>query len=193
MGKNGSSKKQQFTQAKKSRTPLYLGIIVAIIVLGVGGFLAMGGKKDALAAKTPASIGTSVSYSPAQKLQQTVVANKVENGKVVVATLSNLKESKFVFTEYKANGKNIPLTALVQPKGKVVVAVSFCEPCKGKSFHITGNKIVCNTCGTEWDLETFKGVSGGCQAYPPDALTYSVEGDNLVVSQATLDSWTPRV
>ncbi|MDI6915656.1 MAG: DUF2318 domain-containing protein [Desulfitobacteriaceae bacterium] len=193
MGNNHSSKKQQFTQPKKSRTSLYLGIIVVIIVLGVGGFFVLGGKKDAMAAKTPASIGQSVSYSPGQQLQQTVVPNTVENGKVTVASLSNLKQSKFVWTEYKANGKDVPLTAVVQPNGKVVVAVSYCEPCKGKTFHITGNKIVCNTCGTEWDLQTFKGISGGCQAYPPDALTYSVEGDNLVIPQTVLDSWTPRV
>lgn len=190
---NQSVKSQKFTQKKKSHTLLYLGIIAVVLILGVGSFLFMSGKNDAMVAKTPASIGETVTYSPSQQLQQKIVQNTVDNGNVTVTSLSTLKQSKFVWTEYKANGKDIPLTAIVQPNGKVVVAVSYCEPCRGKTFHITGNKIVCNTCGTEWDLQNFKGISGGCQAYPPDVLTYSVQGDNLIVSQSLLDSWSPRI
>ena len=121
--------------------------------------------------KASAETGEKINYSQNDKLQQTIVESKVENGKAIVTTLSTVKEKKFIWTEYKANGKMVPLTAFAQPDGKVMVAVSFCEPCKGETFHITGNQIVCNVCGTVWDLQTLKGISGGCQTYPPEALT----------------------
>ena len=140
-----------------------------------------------------ADTGQKVNYSANDNLEQTVLDSKVENGKELVTTLSTVKEKKFIRTDYKANGKTVPLTAFIQPDGKVMVAVSFCEPCKGSSFHISGNQLICNTCGTTWDLQTLKGISGGCQTYPPQALTYSLNGDKLELPQAVLDAWAPRV
>lgn len=191
---NRSEKNLKFTQPQKSNAALYsiVGIITAVIMIGTY-FIVSSGNKPNASVKVAANIGQTMNYSQNDKLQQTKVDSKVENGKAVVTTLSTVKEKKFIWTEYKANGKRIPLTAFVQPDGEVMVAVSFCEPCKGETFHITGNKIICNVCGTTWDLQTLKGLSGGCQAYPPEALTYSLNGDNLEIPQSVLDAWQPRV
>lgn len=188
-------KKQKFTQQKKSNVGLYsiIGVLTVIIIIG-GAYFFLGNNNNSSTSTTAtANTGQKVNYSPTDKLEQTVFDSKVENGKEIVATLSTVKDKKFIRTEYNANGKSVPLTAFIQPDGKVMVAVSYCEPCKGKSFHITGNQLVCNTCGTVWDLQTLKGVSGGCQTYPPQALTYSLNGDNLEVPQSVLDAWSPRV
>ena len=187
-------KNQKFTQPKKSKAGLYslVGIVAVLVIVG-SYFLFGNSDKSSTSVNAAANAGQKVNYSPNDKLEQTVVESKVENGKEIVGTLSMVKEKKFIRTDYKANGKTVPLTAFVQPDGKVMVAVSFCEPCKGTAFHITGNTIVCNTCGTTWDLQTFKGISGGCQTYPPQALTYSLNGDNLEIPQAVLDAWAPRV
>lgn len=193
MTNNREVKKQKFTQQKKSNTGFYsiIGVLVVIIIIG-GTYLLSGNKNNPIATAT-ADTGQKANYSPTDKLEQTVIDSKVENGKEIVATLSTVKEKKFIRTEYKANGKTVPLTAFIQPDGKVMVAVSFCEPCKGISFHITGNQLICNTCGTIWDLQTFKGISGGCQTYPPEALSYTLNGDNIEVPQSVLDAWSPRV
>jgi hypothetical protein len=74
----------------------------------------------------------------------------------------------------------------------VKIAVRICEPCNGFSFHIEGNQIVCDSCGTRWDLETFKGISGGCQGYPPDVLPSTQEGGKLLVEEAKVVNWKPR-
>ena len=186
-------KNHKFTQPKKSKAGLYSIVgIVAVLVI-IGSYFAFGSDKPSASVNAAADAGQKVNYSSTGKLEQTVLESKVENGKEIVATLSTVKEKKFIRTEYKANGKRVPLTAFVQPDGKVMVAVSFCEPCKGETFHITGNTIVCNVCGTVWDLQTLKGISGGCLTYPPQALTYSLNGDNLEIPQATLDTWAPRV
>jgi len=186
-------KNHKFTQPKKSKAGLYSIVgIVAVLVI-VGSYFLFNGNKPSASVNAAADAGQKVTYSPTEKLEQTVVDSKVENGKEIVATLSMVKDKKFIRTDYKANGKTVPLTAFVQPDGKVMVAVSFCEPCKGSEFHITGNQIICNTCGTTWDLQTLKGISGGCQTYPPQALTYTLNGDNLEIPQTVLDAWAPRV
>ncbi|WP_425805285.1 DUF2318 domain-containing protein [Desulfitobacterium sp. Sab5] len=194
MGKEQNSKRDKFTQSQKKTNKSFLVIAgVAVIFLAVGGFYLLGNKSSEMDAKATSALGQKVTYSPNENLQQTKVSGKIEDGKVTVTSLSDLKEKKFIWTEYKANGKRVPLTAVAEPSGKVVVAVSVCEPCNGETFHISGNKIVCNVCGTTWDLESFKGLSGGCQQYPPEILPYTQNGDNLEVDQAKLDAWKPRV
>jgi len=194
MNSDHAGKNQKFIQPSKNNALLYsiVGLITVVIMIGTY-FIVANGNKPGAAVTATADIGQKMNYSPDSKLEQTKVESKVENGKAIVTTLGAVKEKKFIWTEYKANGKRIPLTAFVQPDGKVMVAVSFCEPCKGETFHITGDQIVCNVCGTTWDLQTLKGLSGGCQAYPPEALTYSLDGDNLEIPQAVLDAWEPRV
>ncbi|MDA8221754.1 DUF2318 domain-containing protein [Desulfosporosinus sp.] len=194
MKPNRVGKNQKFTQAQKSNTLLFtiVGILTVVIMIGTY-FIVANGNKPSVSVNTAADIGQKMNYSSEIKLEQTKVESKVENGQAIVTSLSAVKENKFIWTEYKANGKRIPLTAFIQPDGKVMVAVSFCEPCKGETFHIIGNQIVCNVCGTVWDLQTLKGISGGCQAYPPEALTYSLNGDNLEIPQSILDAWAPRV
>ncbi|WP_434510551.1 DUF2318 domain-containing protein [Desulfitobacterium sp. AusDCA] len=194
MGKEQNSKRDKFTQSQKKTNKSFLVIAgVAVIFLAVGGFYLLENKSSEMDAKATSTLGQKVTYSPNENLQQTKVSSKIEDGKVTVTSLSDLKEKKFIWTEYKANGKRVPLTAVAEPSGKVVVAVSVCEPCNGETFHISGNKIVCNVCGTTWDLESFKGLSGGCQQYPPEILPYTQNGDNLEVDQAKLDAWKPRV
>jgi len=187
-------KNQKFTQPKKSKTGLYSLVVIVAVIIIFSSYLAFGNSdKPSASVNAVADTGQKMNYSPTDKLEQTKVVSKVENGKAIIATLSTVKEKKFIWTEYKANGKRVPLTAFIQPDGKVMVAVSFCEPCKGEFFHITGKTLVCNVCGTVWDLQTLKGISGGCLTYPPQALTYSLNGDNLEIPQAVLDAWAPRV
>lgn len=189
-----NNKRDKFTQSKKkTNSPVFVIAGIAVIFIAIGGFYFLGHKNSGVDSKATASIGQKVNYSSNENLQQTKVTSKVENGKVIVTSLNDLKEKKFIWTEYKANGKRVPLTAIAEPSGKAVVAVSVCEPCNGETFHISGNKLVCNVCGTTWDLESFKGLSGGCQQYPPEILPYTQNGDNLEVDQAKLDAWKPRV
>lgn len=195
MGKEQkNNKRDKFTQAKKkNNTPFFVITGIVVIVIAISSFYLSGNRNSGVDAKATATLGQKVTYSPNEKLQQTKVSSKIENGKVTVTSLSDLKEKKFIWTEYKSNGKRVPLTAIAEPSGKVVVAVSVCEPCNGETFHISGNKIVCNVCGTTWDLESFKGLSGGCQQYPPEILPYTQNGDNLEIDQSKLDNWKPRV
>lgn len=127
-----------------------------------------------------------------QSISMTKVAAIVEKGLVEVA-VDLVKEKKLVYFEYQRKDGRIPLLAYITPSGKLVTAVSVCEPCNSTSFHIEGNQMVCNACFTRWDLENLKGISGGCLNYPPDVLPHSIQGGKLMIKETDLQNWNPRV
>lgn len=120
------------------------------------------------------------------------VVAKVENGKISIP-VHTVKEKKMVRFEYEGKGGKIPLVAYITPSGRVVTAISMCEPCRSTRFHINENKMVCNACYTEWELETLKGIKGGCLNYPPDVIPSTVEGDHIRIDVRIVDQWKPRV
>jgi len=84
------------------------------------------------------------------------------------------------------SGKYLPMLVISTPSGKVIAGVRVCEPCGSFSFHIAqGTNLKCDVCGAEWDLETFAGVSGGCQSYPPPKLPSSV-ASNVAIDLSPL-------
>lgn len=112
------------------------------------------------------------------------------SGKIALP-LATVKEKKLVWFAYGA-GK-IPVLAYVAPSGKIVTAISMCEPCQSERFHIEGDQLVCNACGTRWTLEDLKGISGGCPDYPPAKLENQVTGDTVTINEKAVLGWKPRV
>ncbi|MDI3281525.1 MAG: Fe-S-containing protein [Bacillota bacterium] len=138
-----------------------------------------------------------VSYRGAY-LEQEPVEARVERGQVKVS-LREIEQRRLVrFLYVKAGpdgkeGETLPLLAYVAPSGKVVAAVSMCEPCNSTSFHIEENHLVCNACYTRWELEDLRGVQGGCLEYPPDELPSRAEDGFLVIPEEAVAGWRPRV
>ena len=86
------------------------------------------------------------------------------------------------------DGDYLPVVVISTPSGKTVTGVRVCEPCGSFSFHIVQGKLLqCDVCGTQWDVETFAGVSGGCTAYPPPKLSASV-GDTVEIDLSPLQT-----
>ena len=128
--------------------------------------------------------------------KQSVTMTEVEaiSGKGLVGVPVDLvKKNKLIYFEYQRKDGRIPLLAYITPAGKLVTAVSMCEPCNSTRFHIEGDQMVCNACSTRWDLETLKGISGGCLGYPPDVLRHTVNGDKITIQEMDLQNWKPRV
>lgn len=117
---------------------------------------------------------------------------KSEKGKIVVP-LDLVKQNKFVAFNYNSVNGELPLLAYISQEGKIITAVSVCEPCNSNSFHIRSDEMVCNSCGTTWRLNNLRGVSGACQKYPPDPLPSVVVGDEIHIDEAVVAAWTPRI
>lgn len=103
-----------------------------------------------------------------------------------------VREKKLVSFEYKKGNETIPLLAYLAPDGRPVVAVRLCEPCSSTTFFIAKGTLVCGVCGTRWDLQSLKGIAGGCINYPPARLSARESKDQLLIAEETILSWRPR-
>ena len=184
--------KKEKVLGEKRRKPYWVPIslaVFAIILVGVGYWIIEGNTGSNPKVSTQPKLNEKVDYA-GQSIRMSDIEAKVENGKISIP-LDVLKEKKMVRFEYPGNG--VPLLAYVTPSGRVVTAVSMCEPCRSTRFHINDKKIVCNACGTEWNLETLKGIQGGCLNYPPDVIPSTVEKDRIQIDEKIVTQWRPRV
>lgn len=113
------------------------------------------------------------------------------DGKIILP-LDVVKEKKFVKFDYQGTNSSIPLLAYLTEDGKVVTAISICEPCDSKDFHIQGSNLICNSCGTTWDLNNLDAISGSCGKYPPDPVPSKVVGNEIQIDEYSVTSWTRR-
>lgn len=188
-------KKSKFIQPKKSNTGIYVIAGVAIVaVLAVGGFMLS--EKPSGADAGAVNVGAT-SYQQASFLP----VNAAESNGDIMLDLNQLKSNKTETFNVPGinftlnNGtpfNNLPLLAYVSPNGNIVVAASLCEPCSGTTFHIEGDQLVCNTCGTRWSLNGLQGVAGGCTQYPPESVKYTIQGGKLIIKKADVQNWKPR-
>jgi len=90
-----------------------------------------------------------------------------------------------------ANGNffvnNMPFMAYLLD-GKYYVRANVCVPCGSRRFTLQAGLLKCNSCGTIFSGTTGKGMSGvsACMSYAKKAVTYTIEGDNMVMSLEAL-------
>ncbi len=175
---------------KFSRTLLIAAAVV--IVIGASSTWMLGEDADAQIQPLPPPQPVDKTDYWSRATRMTDVTAKVENG-IISIPLDVVKEKKIVRFEYQGNGKRIPLLAYVAPSGKVVTAVSVCEPCRSTRFHVREKVIVCNACYAEWNLETLAGIKGGCLKYPPDVIPNKVDKGQILIDEKPVVQWKPRI
>lgn len=186
--------KKEKVLGERKRKPYWVPIslaVVAVLLAGVVYWLIKGDSAADPRVSSQPKVSGKVDYA-GQKIAMIDIQAKVEKGKISIP-LDVLKEKKMVRFEYENNGNKIPLLAYITQTGRVVTAVSMCEPCRSTRFHINDKKIVCNACGTEWNLETLKGIQGGCLNYPPDVIPSTIEKDRIQIDEKNITQWKPRV
>jgi len=186
------NKKEKVLGSK--RKPYWVPIFLALIAIALGGigyWIISGDTGANPKVSSQPKVSEKTDYS-GQTIRMTDIQAKVEKGKIYIP-LDVVKEKKMVRFEYEGNGGVVPLLAYITQSGKVVTAVSMCEPCRSTRFHIQDKTLVCNACSTEWDLETLKGIRGGCLNYPPDVIPSTVEGDQIRIDEKIVTQWKPRV
>ena len=184
-------KREKVLGEKKKSPWFFISLIVIAIVLGGVVFWIIHGKTTAnpkIASQQ--KVMDRVDYA-GQTIPMTDIVAKVEKGKISIP-LDLVKEKKMVRFEYEGNGVKIPLLAYVTLAGRVVTAISMCEPCRSTRFHIQDKTLVCNACNTEWNLETLKGIQGGCLNYPPEVIPSMVEKDRVLIEEKVVLGWKPR-
>lgn len=180
-------KRQQFVKAAQEGRPrllrwaIPLAILVLVLLVGAGIWFYRGG-----------NTGGAKGEPKVIAIKMKDIKVEVTGGKIIVP-LSTIKRDRLVYFEYKdKSSRTVPLLAYVGPSGKIITATSVCEPCRSTRFHIEGDTLICNTCGTVWNLETHEGVSGGCTAFPPQIIVNQVKGDKVLIDEDAVAKWKPR-
>ncbi len=165
--------------------------VITVVVGGIAYWVIQGNTGTDPKISSQPKVSGKVDYT-GQTVSMADISMKLENGKISIP-LDTVKEKKMVRFEYEGNGVKVPLLAYITPTGKVVTAVSMCEPCRSTRFHIQDKTLVCNACSTEWDLETLKGIKGGCMKYPPEVIPSNIEKDRIQIDEKVVTRWKPRV
>jgi uncharacterized membrane protein len=190
-GSSFKEKREKVLGEKKKSPWVLISLIVGAFVLGGVAFWILQGKTTVnpkIASQQ--KVMEKVDYA-GQTISMTDIQAKVENGKISIP-LDVVKEKKMVRFEYEGRGLKIPLLAYVTLAGRVVTAISMCEPCRSTRFHIQDKSLVCNACNTEWNLETLKGIQGGCMNYPPEVIPSAIEKDRILIEEKIVIDWKPR-
>lgn len=165
---------------------LTIGFIGVIIVY----FVTTGSKENEIIKKQP-QVTNSVEY-PSLPTQMSTIQSKTENGKIIIP-LDVVKDSKFVKFSYTGTNGTVPLLAYISEEGKVITAISMCEPCNSTTFHIQGDELICNSCGTTWDLNNMDAISGSCGKYPPDPIPSKITGNEIQIEVSSVANWQRRI
>lgn len=197
-----SSKRERFEQA--GRFPVKMvGILTAsviVVAVTVVVVVILSGPPKAGGAVVAKD---GVDYADAAVPMILLNSAQTTDAETVTLSLTEVTQSKiggFVYNRTTPMPRNfnfiendgLPILAYVAPSGRLVVATSLCEPCRSYNFHISEGALVCNSCFTRWDLDTLKGLGGGCLDYPPEQIAVAVEGDRIVIQQSVLEAWEPR-
>jgi len=190
-GSSFKEKREKVLGEQKKSPWVFISFILIALVLGGVAFWIIQGRITAhpkIAAQQ--KVMERVDYS-GLTIPMTDIAARVDHGRISIP-LDVLKEMKMVRFEYGYNGVKIPILAYVTSSGRVVAAISMCEPCRSTHFHIQDKTLVCNACNTEWSLENLKGIQGGCVNYPPEVIPSSIEKGRVLIEEKVVRDWKPR-
>lgn len=191
---NYQSKKDQFINPQKSKLPLII-VLGIIIVAAITTIFVILNKKG----------GDNVNY-----FGNPVADERSYIGKVISMTTINpeVKENKVIFPFDEVNQNNIvsfelenkegvlvPLMAYITPSGRLFVGSSMCEPCRGRTFSLAGETLVCDTCKTTYNIETHEFISGApaCGKFPPIYMKPIIEDGNVIFDFNEVLNWKIRV
>ena len=204
------TKRERFEEAGKFPVKKVVLLVSVVVVLAVVGVAAMSmvrasseassgvqvtTQTSALSAAAAAQSGVTIEMTPIDLTvaDDTASFSVADVQKATLASLTYERTTPMPGEWQNITGGSLPLIAYVAPSGNLVVATSFCEPCKSTAFHIEdGSVLVCNTCYTRWDLNTLQGIDGGCTAYPPQPLKGQNQNGTIVLSTTDLEKWAPR-
>ena len=202
--KPGSGKRERFEAAGKFPLKKVVIAVVAVAVLVTGVVLGVTLRGDSAKVGGPVVSAGGVDYSGGPVDMSPLESAQVTDPGVVTLSIPEIREKSiggFVYNRSNPmpadyaliEGNGLPVLAYVAPSGRIVVAISLCEPCRSFDFHIEGSDLVCNRCFTHWDLNTLRGVEGGCLDYPPQELQVELQGDLVQIDRAALEAWVPRI
>ena len=178
MSKKGNKKNQDKIAAKKaavlgtekkSRLPLFVAVIGAVLIVAAAVFYVnQGGQvQTATAAAPSAADSTSVAFP-----------------------VSLFEDGKARHFEHKDGKFTVRYFILKSSDGVLRAAFDACDVCwpAGKGYYQEGDNMVCKNCGQKFASNKINVIKGGCNPAP---LNRIVAGDKLVIQMRdiNMNSW----
>ena len=190
---NFQSKKDQFTSPQKSKMPIII-VAVAVVIVAVVFFSFINkGNQDNNSNYFGAPVAEARSYI-GQLISMTTIEPEIVDGQIIIP-LNEVSSNNIVYFELP-NNENVmvPLMAYITPSGRLFAGSSMCEPCRGRTFSLAGETLVCDTCKTTYNVETHEFISGApaCGKLPPVNMNPKVENGNIVIDYNEVLNWRIR-
>lgn len=190
---NYQSKKEQFTNPKKSKLPMMLGVAIVVIAAAfiIFNYVNKSNKEEGNFFGTP--VASARSYM-GQRISMTTITPEIKDGKVIFS-LEEVSNNNIVYFELENDSNElVPLMAYITPSGRLFAGSSMCEPCRGRKFSLAGETLVCDTCKTTYNVETHEFLSGApaCGKLPPVNMNPKVEDGNVVIDYNEILNWRIR-
>lgn len=193
-----SSKREKFISNKRSGKKWFAAAFLIVASAAVLLFYTSNNKARSIQDYERPVVSKPIIYEG--RITKMTTINAIVEGGVISIPLDILKKKKIVNFNYPK--KRIPsgtgteplsLMAYITPSGKLFTGTSYCPPCRSKLHDITADgSLTCKTCGTKRDLETLKGISGGCINYPPDELPAKISNGKVMIEESVLEDWKPK-
>lgn len=145
---------------------------------------------DTIPATTPSqTVSTSApavnqTPKPAGPLKATEITPSI-TGDTVSIPLNAVQNSWNTHFLVNANGGSMGFMAY-KLDNEINVRASVCPPCRGKTYSLDGNVLVCDTCATTFNAKTGIGIAGACVNYPKASVQYTIADGNLLMKMSDL-------
>lgn len=191
---NFQNKKEQFTSQQKSKRPIIVVVVLAIIAAGIAIFFITNKKVEEDSNYFGEPVADTRSYI-GEVISMTRITPELKDGNVVFP-LDEVDNNNIVYFELE-NSENelVPLMAYITPSGRLFVGSSMCEPCRGRTFSLAGETLVCDTCKTTYNIETHEFITGVevCGQLPPMYMNPKVENGNVIIDYNEILNWRARI
>lgn len=187
------NKKDQFINQKKSKAPILIGVIT-LFIIGALALVLLNelGEKDKIV-YFGEPVVSERSYI-GKLIKMTNVEPLVESDSIKIP-LDTVDQNSIVYFESENKNKEIvTMMAYITPSGRLFAGSSLCEPCRGTTFSLAGDTIVCDTCKTTYNIETHEFISGAkiCGTYPPVNMKPEVIDGQIVIPKEEILKWKTR-
>ncbi len=193
---NSSAKKEKFQQGKSRLNKTRLYVIAAILFAGIA--LLSGYYLKQESNSTVASVSGDQLLEERSYIGELISMTEVEatsDGDWLTIPLEVVDKNSIVYFEAENDeGLVVPLMAYIGPSGRVFAGSSMCEPCRGRTFSLAGDTLVCDTCRTTYTLEQHEFISGSpvCGKYPPESMDPIIENGLIKIPLINILSWRIR-
>ena len=140
----------------------------------------------ACGAKPATAAGVNAGQNLNTTVKQTTI-KAVVSGDTVTIPLSEVE--KYGNVNFRVNTANdYYMFMAYQYGGQTYVRADVCVPCGSESFTLKNGTLVCDSCGTVFDVKTGAGIKGvtACQRYTKQPVTYEVTNGNIVMKWADM-------